>query len=251
MFLCGHHGVTEALGNGNPLPFSHSKDCPIFAWRGWGPSSGAGDPPQRLHMAVAACPIPPPPPQHGHVGSWGAGTLASAWLLAGCWIPATCQHTSMIPLPTAACCMPGLLPPLESLLPAPCPPFPTLQPRGLPGQCCQSWHCMPGSLAGGLCAPTCPAVACGQHHCRQGNGVAGSCLPCWGCHCGRVLAGSPPRNLGAESKTVPFDPCHLAACSGSSAGRGFPPLPHSHCIPKPRGSTPGSSTHYLQLPSLS
>lgn len=41
-------------------------------------------------------------------------------------------------LPVPACFVPGLLSPLESLSPSPCPPFPTLQPRVLPGRCCRS-----------------------------------------------------------------------------------------------------------------
>lgn len=95
MFLCGHSGVTEALGKQNPLSLSHSKDCPVFKWRGYEPSSGTGDLPQGLHRA-----IPAQTPMPGCAGSWGKGILASPWLLGmlapGSFLAHECDTTACL-----------------------------------------------------------------------------------------------------------------------------------------------------------
>lgn len=87
MFLCGHRGVTEALGNRNPLPLSHSKDCSVLTRRGWGPSSGTGDPLQGLHEAVTAH---HPSPAPFSLGLQAAGAQAR-WLRRGSWRDAGSQ----------------------------------------------------------------------------------------------------------------------------------------------------------------
>lgn len=156
MFLHGHRGVTEALGNWNPLPLSHSKDCPVFAWRGWGPSSGTGDPPQELHEAVTAW-LPPAwvrgQPGHRHAGfsMTPGGTLAPSSLSARerdaaacpCLLRARAALSAREPL---ACIM---------------TPFPTVQPRGLPSQCCRSQvlHARGAQLGGCVLLPVLLSLA--------------------------------------------------------------------------------------------
>lgn len=207
----------------------------MLAWRGWGPSD----------VAIAVwCPLPLAW-MCGQLGHRCAGfgmapgrTLAPGSLSAcerdtaacSCLLRARAALSAQEPL---ACTMPPLSHPVA---------------QGLARLVLSELALHAGGLSWGLCAPACPAVACGQH-CGQGNRAAGSCWPRWGCHCGRVLSWFPPRNL--RVRVFPFVPCPFTACSGSSAGSGFPPLPHSHCIPKPGSSTPGSGIHYLQLSSMS
>lgn len=171
--------------------------------------------------------------------------LASVWLLVGCWLPAPCRHASVTLLPVPACCVPGLLSLLKSPLPAPCHPFPTLQPRGLPGWCCQSRHCILVSLARVSvcsCLSGCwlwAALWAGERSGWELPTPLG--LPLW-----QGVLGI----WGLWARAFRFGPWPLAKCLGSSAGSGFPPLPLSGCIPKLGDSTPGSGIHYLQLPSL-
>lgn len=81
MFLCGHSGVTEALGKQNPLSLSHSKDCPVLKWRGYEPSSGTGDLPQGLHKVITAQP-PLPRCESILASTWLLGVLAPSSFLA-------------------------------------------------------------------------------------------------------------------------------------------------------------------------
>lgn len=187
---------------------------------GWGASPGAA-------QSQPGC--PPSVWTHGHPGHRHAGFgMAPGGMLA------PRQHVSVVPLPAPPCCVPALLPARQPLA------------------CTVSL--LSHSAAWGLVGPVLPASSlccCGlraalwagewsvwERHAPLG-------LPLWQ-DAGSLLSAV----WGLRTRAVPFDPCPLATCSGSSAGRGFLPLLCLHYIHKPGGSTPGSSIPRLQLPPL-
>jgi len=188
MFLCGHRRVTEALGNRNPLPLSHSKDCPV---------GGLGTLPRGCKWPSQPS-LPPtwvcgqPGRRHAHFGMAPGRMLAPSSLLARERDTAAC---SCLLCARAALCAQEPLPCAVS------PPFPPSNPEACQAGDAGAEHCMPVSLAGGLCAPACPTVTCGQHRGR-GNTADGSFLSRWGCRYGRVLGGFLPGNLGAKGASI-------------------------------------------------
>lgn len=193
------------------------------------------NPPQGLGTSPRDCTRPSQlsPPC---LGVLAAGVKAF-WLPHGswgCWLPAPFWHTSVTPLPA---CVPELLSPVESLLPASSPLFhPAAQ--GL----ARARHCTLESLAGGCVFLPVPLLLVGWGTEWLGaNWTAshGTVAECWQ----GVLLGIWELRMRA----FPFDPCPIQPVQ---AGRGFLHLPHSHCIPKLGGSTPGSNIHYFRFPSL-
>lgn len=214
MFLCGHSGVTEALGKQNPLSLSHSKDCPVF-------NGGAMNPPQGLGTSPSDCTR-----LTLCLGVLAAGVKVF-WLPHGswgCWLPVPFWYMSVTPLPA---CVPELLSPVESLLPVPGPLFhPAAQ--GL----ARAKHCTLKSLA-----VVCVLLPVPWSLVGWGTGWLRAD---WAATHGSVAESAGRVSLLQEMwelrvRAFPFDPCPLQPVQ---AGRGYLHLPHSHCIPKLGGSTP-------------